>query len=256
MEVAAHADDYNASFRDTVWLQSFPLNPQTVLHYFALSPFYDRSCNNERLKMQRLGLDQLKNLRGIEYELLPNAAKQLPQQLYVIRKQRRSSRTQVEPLAVYYVLDGTVYQAPNIHAMLTSRLKKCSYRINKAFHGLAAGVRFSPTEGYAWDFSSKDKKEPVIPSEQLQLKLKQKYEKMEKQRENSARVDSILIQLMKKHAPEIAEKLENNNAAAAARAAGREVAGVEGVSTAGVVPTHDKTESASAAAAVKRQKVS
>ena len=91
---------------------------------------------------------------------------------------------------------------------------------------------------------------------ELQLKLKQKYEKMEKQRENSARVDSILIQLMKKHAPEIAEKLENNNAAAAARAAGREVAGVEGVSTAGVVPTHDKTESASAAAAVKRQKVS
>lgn len=36
---------------------------------------------------------------------------------------------------------------------------------------------------------------------------------MEKQREHSARVDSILIQLMKKHAPEIAEKLEAENAA-------------------------------------------
>lgn len=45
------------------------------------------------------------------------------------------------------------------------------------------------------------------------MKLKQKYEKMEKQREHSARVDSILIQLMKKHAPEIAEKLEAENAA-------------------------------------------
>lgn len=194
MEVTVHADDYNASFRDTMWLQAFPLNAQTVLHYFALSPFYDRSCNNERLKMQRLGLEQLKNLRGIEYEVLPNAAKQLPQQLFLIRKQRRSGRTQVEPLAVYYVLDGAVYQAPNIHAMLTSRLvrlacarvmctlmpvanltrgcawldrpqKKCSYRVNRAFHMLAAGVRFSPTEGYAWDFSSEDKKEPVIPSE-------------------------------------------------------------------------------------------
>lgn len=122
MEVTAHADDYHGSFRDTVWLQSFPLNAQTVLHYFALSPFYDRSCNNERLKMQRLGLDQLKNMRGIEYELLPNLAKQLPQQLFLIRKQRRGGRTQVEPLAIYYVLDGTVYQAPNIHAMLSSRL--------------------------------------------------------------------------------------------------------------------------------------
>ncbi|RLN37200.1 hypothetical protein BBJ28_00013259 [Nothophytophthora sp. Chile5] len=239
MEVVAHADDYNASFRDTVWLQSFPLTAQTVLHYFALSPFYDRSCNNERLKMQRLGLDQLKNLRGIEYELLPNGAKQLPQQLFLIRKQRRSGRTQVEPLAIYYVLDGTVYQAPNIHAMLTSRLVRPIsqllmveslpfYRVNKAFHGLAAGVRFSPTEGYAWDFSSKDKKEPVIPSERessSSLKLKQKYEKMEKQRENSARVDSILIQLMKKHAPEIAEKLEmKDNAVAAAAGAGEDPA--------------------------------
>jgi mediator of RNA polymerase II transcription subunit 6 len=131
MEVAAHADDYNGSFRDTVWLQSFPLNAQTVLHYFALSPFYDRSCNNERLKMQRLGLDQLKNLRGVEYELLPNAAKQLPQQLYIIRKQRRSGRTQVEPLAIYYVLDGTVYQAPNIHAMLTSRLVRTAFVLGR-----------------------------------------------------------------------------------------------------------------------------
>ncbi|GLE11009.1 hypothetical protein PINS_up023301 [Pythium insidiosum] len=219
MEVVSHVDDYNASFRDTVWLQSFPLNAQTVLHYFALSPFYDRSCNNERLKMQRLGLDQLKNMRGIEYELLPNLAKQLPQQLFLVQKQRRLGRTQVMPLAIYYVLDGTIYQAPNIHAMLTSRLKKCSYRVNKAFHALAAGVRFSPTEGYAWDFSSEDKKEPVIPSEQLQLKLKQKYEKMEKQRENSARVDTILIRLMKKHAPEIVEKLESRDDAAAAAAA-------------------------------------
>lgn len=134
MEVATHVDDYNGSFRDTMWLQSFPLNTQTVIHYFALSPFYDRSCNNERLKMQRLGLDQLKNMRGIEYEVLPNTAKQLPQQLFLIRKQRRSGRTQVEPLAIYYVLDGSVYQAPNIHAMLTSRLVRlalCLYHHTK-----------------------------------------------------------------------------------------------------------------------------
>uniref|UniRef100_H3GGT7 Mediator of RNA polymerase II transcription subunit 6 n=1 Tax=Phytophthora ramorum TaxID=164328 RepID=H3GGT7_PHYRM len=208
MEVAAHVDDYNGSFRDTVWLQSFPLNAQNTQE---------------------------------------PARRRLPQQLYIIRKQRRSGRTQVEPLAIYYVLDGTVYQAPNIHAMLTSRLKKCSYRVNKAFHGLAAGVRFSPTEGYAWDFSSKDKKEPVVPSEQLQLKLKQKYEKMEKQRENSARVDSILIQLMKKHAPEIAEKLENNAAAAAGASSAQDPAAAGAIKR-----ENDATASTEAA---KRQKV-
>jgi hypothetical protein len=36
-----------------------------VLHYFALSAFYDsRLVNNERLKMQRLGLDRLVTMWG------------------------------------------------------------------------------------------------------------------------------------------------------------------------------------------------
>lgn len=60
---------------------------------------------------------------------------------------------------------------------------------------------------------------------ELQLKLKQKYEKMEKQREHSARVDAILIQLMKKHAPEIAEKLEAENAASVRAAQANPVGG-------------------------------
>ncbi|GMF64957.1 unnamed protein product [Phytophthora lilii] len=70
---------------------------------------------------------------------------------------------------------------------------------------------------------------------------------MEKQRENSARVDSILIQLMKKHAPEIAEKLENNNNTASAGAAG-----AEDPAAAGAI----KRESdAAGTEAAKRQKV-
>ncbi|DAZ93538.1 TPA: hypothetical protein N0F65_000154 [Lagenidium giganteum] len=96
--------------------------------------------------------------------------------------------------------------------------KKCNYRINKAFHGLTAGVRFSSTEGYAWDFSSANKKVPVIKSEQLELTLKHKYEKMEKQRENSACVDLILIRLVKKHALEIAAKIDVKDEASAAAA--------------------------------------
>jgi hypothetical protein len=164
-----------------------------------------------------------------------------------------------------------------------ARQKKCSYRINKAFHGLAAGVRFSPTEGYAWDFSSDDKKAPVIPSErasllrallrssmpptdlivavdacltcaELQLKLKQKLEKMEKQRENSARVDSILIQLMKKHAPEIVEKLEAKDKEAAGAAAGL-VAAAPGSSGAPTPAGTPGPANASDAEAAKRQKV-
>ncbi|CEG40222.1 uncharacterized protein PHALS_10434 [Plasmopara halstedii] len=87
--------------------------------------------------------------------------------------------------------------------------KKLSPRLCARLH------RYSLNNGllyYSTDSTDPPRiEEPVIPSEQLQLKLKQKYEKMEKQRENSARVDSILIQLMKSHAPEIAEKLEMKN---------------------------------------------
>ena len=42
----------NTSFKDVIWLQKFPLIKETILDYFALSPFYDRSCNNEVLRMQ------------------------------------------------------------------------------------------------------------------------------------------------------------------------------------------------------------
>lgn len=116
-----HVDDYHGSFKDTIWLQSFPLTKDTVLHYFALSPFYDKNCNNERLKMQRLEMDRLKSMRGIEYEVLPNPNQGVTS-LFLIRKQRRTGINMVKALGIYYVLDGTVYQAPNIHAMLTSRL--------------------------------------------------------------------------------------------------------------------------------------
>nr|CCA13868.1 mediator of RNA polymerase II transcription subunit putative [Albugo laibachii Nc14] len=158
--------------------------------------------------MQRLSTDQLKNMRGIEYEVVPNTAKQLPQQIFGIRKQRREGRTQVKLMAIYYVLEGTVYQAPNVHAMLSSRLRTCSFRVGKAFRMLNKGVRFSPSEGYSWDFSTLEKKAPVIPSELLQLKLKQTHEKMERKKEQSTRVDAIIVQLMKKYAPEMIGKVE------------------------------------------------
>ncbi|OQS07473.1 mediator of RNA polymerase II transcription subunit [Thraustotheca clavata] len=204
---AKHEDDYNTCFKDTVWLSRFELTSQTVMYYFYLSPFYDKNCNNARLMMQGARFEEmassLVNMQGVEYELLPNLSNQVPQTLFIIRKQFRSSRNSTQTMAVYYCVDQTIYQAPNTFTMITSRLKKCSYRINKAFDALSSGVRFSPTEGYSWDFSTEDKRQPLIPSEQLALKLKRRQEKEEKTRLNSARVDSIVLNLVKKHAPEV-----------------------------------------------------
>lgn len=68
---------------------------------------------------------------------------------------------------------------------------------------------------------------------------------MEKQRENSARVDAILIQLMKKHAPEIVEKLEAKD---------KEDARTAGASSTGG-PAGDAPGPAAEGEANKRQKV-
>lgn len=42
------------------------LNPHNVLDYFSerSNPFYDRTCNNEVLKMQRVNPEQLVNMQG------------------------------------------------------------------------------------------------------------------------------------------------------------------------------------------------
>lgn len=42
------------TWRDDQWLGCYPLNHSTVLDYFSLSPFYDRSCNNEVAKTKNI----------------------------------------------------------------------------------------------------------------------------------------------------------------------------------------------------------
>ena len=62
----------------------------------------------------------------MEYAL----ADQQPPHLYVIRKLfRHPDGTSTSDLAYYYILDGSIYQAPSIHAALSSRMvsrRKCA----------------------------------------------------------------------------------------------------------------------------------
>lgn len=47
------------SWHDSAWIPI--LNPSNVMDYFSerSNPFFDRTCNNEIVKMQRLNPDQL-----------------------------------------------------------------------------------------------------------------------------------------------------------------------------------------------------
>jgi len=58
------------------------------------------------------------NMNGLEYILL-HVQEPI---LYVIRKQHRHSAQQVTPMADYYIIAGTVYQAPDLGSVVNSRL--------------------------------------------------------------------------------------------------------------------------------------
>ncbi|MCJ8731087.1 hypothetical protein PDJAM_G00191910 [Pangasius djambal] len=106
------------SWVDSSWVPM--LNSGNVLDYFSerSNPFYDRTCNNEVVKMQRLTLDHLKQMVGVEYILL-HAQEPI---LYIIRKQQRQSPAQLIPLADYYIIAGVVYQAPDLGSVISSRV--------------------------------------------------------------------------------------------------------------------------------------
>ncbi|KAK2079911.1 hypothetical protein QBZ16_002306 [Prototheca wickerhamii] len=129
MEVGA--DLAHTSWRDDLWVQAFGLSPLNVLDYFALSPFYDRTCLNEQAKLKGLTPKQLAILApGIEYALRDAQ----PPHLFVISRQHRPSPAAPETLqAFFYVLDGTVYQAPSLYTAISSRSQRCRFSLQAAF---------------------------------------------------------------------------------------------------------------------------
>ncbi|DBA69648.1 TPA: hypothetical protein ACH3X2_012707 [Trebouxia sp. C0005] len=70
-----------------------------------------------------------RDLQGIEYTL---DSCQEPH-LFVICKQDRQSADAAVPVMFYYILDGSVYQTPTIHGVLSARLSRCMYSVQSAF---------------------------------------------------------------------------------------------------------------------------
>ncbi|KAI5191234.1 mediator of RNA polymerase II transcription subunit 6 [Nematocida minor] len=104
----------NTCFRDPIWLQHNLLTSDSILEYFSFSQFYDKNCNNEVLKMQTMhstlsGIDGfLKKMCGIQYSL--HYAEE--PSLFIIKKYERLSPEKVLMLDYFYIMHGTVYQAP------------------------------------------------------------------------------------------------------------------------------------------------
>ncbi|KAK4472161.1 hypothetical protein MN116_000459 [Schistosoma mekongi] len=148
MSALVKEDLYGVSWSNPAW--SHFLCSANVLDYFCdlSNPFYDRQCNNEVIRMQRLHPEQLLCMTGVEFYLY-HAQEPI---LFIIRKQQRLSPTQVTPLAYYYVINGTVLQAPDLSTLLNSRLLTTIVGLKKVTQTLASCARYHPSDGsYSWD---------------------------------------------------------------------------------------------------------
>lgn len=163
------------------------MNQANVLDYFSerTNPFYDRTCNNEILKMQKLGVAdvQLANMQGTEYCLL-HVQEPI---LYVIRKQVRHSPTQVSPVVDYYVIAGVIYQAPDIGSVINSRVLTGVSHLHAAFEEARGYARYHPSRGYWWDFGKEDE-------DKKRKEIKEKSEEPSSMFQRR-RVDMLLDQL-------------------------------------------------------------
>ncbi|KAJ3328089.1 Mediator of RNA polymerase II transcription subunit 6 [Blyttiomyces sp. JEL0837] len=144
------------SFKDTTFLQLFGLHEHNALQYFALSPqFYDKNSINERIAMQtrfnQLEAAQLdfRAMTGIEYSL---GYFTYQPSLFVINKHYRHSPTKTDLLAVYYIVEGSIYQAPDLFSLISNRLLTSIHHVSTAFSNISNEARFDPSSGYRWSF--------------------------------------------------------------------------------------------------------
>ncbi|KAE9621394.1 putative transcription regulator MED6 family [Lupinus albus] len=171
-------------FRDQLWLNTYPLDRNLVFDYFAMSPFYDWTCNNEQLRIRSvhpLDISNLTKMTGIEYIL----SEVLEPHLFVIRKQKRDSPEKVTPMLAYYILDGSIYQAPQLCNVFAARIGRTLHHIQKAFTIAASKLE---KIGYVDSENESEVLESKVSKETIDLK-------------EVKRIDMILASLQRKLPP-------------------------------------------------------
>ncbi|VDK57515.1 unnamed protein product [Anisakis simplex] len=139
------------SFKNPNWPPNF-ITAENVLDYFCdpSNVFYDVSSCNQHLKMQNLNRplhECLQSMQGIQFAVVG-----ANHPLYVIVKQRRNSPTNVTPLCYYYIVNGTVYQCPDLYTFVQSRLIGVVDPLRRALENARQFCRYDVAKGYYWEF--------------------------------------------------------------------------------------------------------
>ncbi|XP_029454619.1 mediator of RNA polymerase II transcription subunit 6 isoform X4 [Rhinatrema bivittatum] len=147
--------------------------------------------------MQRLTLDHLNQMIGVEYILL-HAQDPI---LFIIRKQQRQSPTQAIPLADYYIIAGVIYQAPDLGSVINSRVLTAVHGIQSAFDEAMSYCRYHPSKGYWWHFKDQEDRG-------MMDKVKPKSKKKEEASSlfQRQRVDALLLDLRQNFPPKFVQQ--------------------------------------------------
>ncbi|EEQ39470.1 putative mediator of RNA polymerase II transcription subunit [Clavispora lusitaniae] len=138
------------------WIQQFGLHTGNVLDYFAESPFYDRTSNNQVLRMQfqfqqippnihpqKYLQNKLTEMVGTEFVV----AYVREPDFWIVRKQRRLDPNTALTEQDYYIIGANVYQSPKIYDILSSRMLSTVLSIKKSIDLLNNMYNFSISDG-------------------------------------------------------------------------------------------------------------
>lgn len=144
--------------------------------------------------MQRLTLDHLNQMTGVEYILL-HAQEPI---LFIIRKQQRQTPTQAIPLADYYIIAGVIYQAPDLGSVINSRLLTAVHGIQSAFDEAMSYCRYHPSKGYWWHFKDQEERDKAKPKAKKKEEASSFFQRQ--------RVDALLLDLRQKFPPKVVQQ--------------------------------------------------
>ena len=130
---------------DIFWLKTFGVFRVNVLDYFYESPFFDPTSNNQLIRTQGVAPEHMISMTGMEYVL--DELNMCEPHLYVIKKQRRESPRKAELLEVYYVIDGIIYQSPDLLQLFRSRINKAAFYLGSSFNELQGTTSYTSKQG-------------------------------------------------------------------------------------------------------------
>lgn len=116
----------------------------------------------------------LSSLTGIEYTLEYHTEPSF----FLIRKNKRTY-AKIELVSMYYVVQGTIYQAPNITALVENRLVVAVDHLKAALDIMMDEYDFHPLTGYSWKEDRKSIENNEDVNEDRDLKSSEKIKDME-----------------------------------------------------------------------------